>query len=83
MAPHWDEVAIVVKERNTILDAPCANEKVDCLADSDAEPAQGPKILRRQHGNGITGHRDDLKTTKKCFHLSSRLFAIQALQNLT
>jgi hypothetical protein len=82
MARHWEEVAVVVKERNTILDAPSSNDKVDGLADSDAEPAQGSEIFRRQHSNGITGHRNDLEAAKQRFYLSSRPFAIQALQDL-
>jgi hypothetical protein len=82
MARHWMEVAVVVKERNTILDAPSSNDKVDRLADGDAEPAQGPEISRRQRGNSITGHRDDLKAAKQSLNLSSRPFATQALQDL-
>jgi hypothetical protein len=39
MARHWEEVAVVVKERNTIPDAPSSNDKVDGLADGAAEPA--------------------------------------------
>ena len=56
MARHRMEIAVVVEQWPAVLDAPPADQQLDCLANGDPAPAQGTEISGRRGGNRAAGH---------------------------
>jgi hypothetical protein len=79
---HRMEIAVIVKQWPAVLDAPGADQQVDCLADGDAAPAQGTEIAGSCDCNCVTGHCHNFKAAQQSLDVSGGPFASQALQYL-
>src|SRR5260370_4067663 len=82
MARHETEIANVVEQWPSFLDAPGADQQVDGLADRDPAPAQGTEIAGRDDGNRVAGHGHNFEAAQQGLDFSSRRLAVQALQYL-
>ena len=66
MARHRMEVAVIVKERRTVLDAPGADQKIDRLVDGDPASAQQTEVAGGGHGDCVADHRRNFKAAQEC-----------------
>src|SRR5262249_14929707 len=78
---HRPKIAVIMEERNIVLDAPCANQQIDCFADSNASSTQKPEILSRQDGDRFAAHWYDFKKPQQSLDFSRFTLALEALQN--
>src|SRR5712664_2477089 len=62
MASHRPKIAVVVQQWLAVLDAPCADQQVDSLADGDTAFTQGTEIAGRSDCNCIAGHWRNFET---------------------
>jgi hypothetical protein len=82
MARHWPKVSVVVKQRDAIFDAPCADQQIDGFTHGDSDASQIPEIARSSDSDRVTGHRDYCETAQDGLDFSSTRLVWYALQHL-
>ena len=78
---HRTKVAVVVQQRQPMLDAPCSDQKVHGLADGNAATPERSKIARGSDGDRRACHWLNLEAAEKAFNLLCRLFIVEPLQH--
>jgi hypothetical protein len=53
------KVPVIMQQGIPVRDAVCGDDSVDCLANCDAEAAQGPEVLRRLKRNFLPAQLND------------------------
>lgn len=79
MAGHRVEIAVVVKQWRTVLDAPGADQEIDGLANCDPAPPQGTEIAGCRDGDRVAGHRHDFEAAQESLDVPSGSLAVEAL----